>query len=143
MEKNFFDKLLGRTKKEFNAELAWIESTYGVGSFEVEAERIKAKQNYIKCMIMSKFKDAYDYTTDGRHHSYSAYHCVIDIEEDLAGLVDVVFEPFVKQGFTIINLSEQVKEIDEPNVYLISWKNVFNKKNTTKEIEKKPELICD
>ena len=28
-------------------------------------------------------------------------------------------------GFKIINLSEVVKEIDDENVYLISWKKVF------------------
>ena len=53
---------------------------------------------------------------------------MIDIEEDLATYVDTIFEPFKKNGFAIINLSEQVKEIDEPHVYLVSWKNAFKHK---------------
>ena len=86
--------------------------------------RIKEKQDYITYSIENKFKRIYQ---DGQH-SYSAYHCVIDIEEDLATYVDTIFEPFKKNGFAIINLSEQVKEIDEPHVYLVSWKNAFKHK---------------
>jgi hypothetical protein len=39
--------------------------------------------------------------------------------------VDEVFKPFIDGGFKVINLSENVKEIDDENVYLISWKKVF------------------
>ena len=64
---------------------------------------------------------------------FSSYHCVLDIEDDLAAYVDIVFKPFVDNGFTIINLSDNVEEIDEPYVYLVSWKNAF--KNARKEVE--------
>ena len=118
-------KLLGKKdERVFNAELAWIESTYGTGSYKTIDVRIKEKQDYITYSIENKFKRIYQ---DGQH-SYSAYHCVIDIEEDLATYVDTIFEPFKKNGFAIINLSEQVKEIDEPHVYLVSWKNAFKHK---------------
>lgn len=118
-------KLLGKKdERVFNAELAWIESTYGTSSYKTIDVRIKEKQDYIKYSIENKFKRIYQ---DGQH-SYSAYHCVIDIEEDLATYVDTIFEPFKKNGFAIINLSEQVKEIDEPHVYLVSWKNAFKHK---------------
>lgn len=118
-------KLLGKKdERVFNAELAWIESTYGTSSYKTIDVRIKEKQDYIKYSIENKFKRIYQ---DGQH-SYSAYHCVIDIEEDLVTYVDTIFEPFKKNGFAIINLSEQVKEIDEPHVYLVSWKNAFKHK---------------
>ena len=118
-------KLLGKKdERVFNAELAWIESTYGTSSYKAIDVRIKEKQYYITYSIENKFKRIYQ---DGQH-SYSAYHCVIDIEEDLATYVDTIFEPFKKNGFAIINLSEQVKEIDEPHVYLVSWKNAFKHK---------------
>ena len=58
---------------------------------------------------------------------------MIDIEDDLAACVETVFKPFVDNGFTIINLSDKVEEIDEPHVYLVSWKNAF--KNARKEVE--------
>ena len=128
-------KLLGKKDEyEFNAELAWIESTYGEGSYKTIDVRIKEKQDYITHSIENKFKRIYQ----NGQHSYSAYHCVIDIEEDLAEYVDTIFEPFVKNDFTIINLSEQVKEIDEQHVYLVSWKNAFKSKknnNTNTEIK--------
>ena len=58
---------------------------------------------------------------------------MMDIEDDLAACVETVFKPFVDNGFTIINLSDKVEEIDEPHVYLVSWKNAF--KNARKEVE--------
>ena len=119
--RRFFGK---NDERVFNAELAWIESTYGTSSYKAIDVRIKEKQDYITYSIANKFKRIYQ---DGQH-SYSAYHCVIDIEEDLATYVDTIFEPFKKNGFAIINLSEQVKEIDEPHVYLVSWKNAFKHK---------------
>ena len=119
--RRFFGK---NDERVFNAELAWIESTYGTSSYKAIDVRIKEKQDYITYSIEKKFKRVYQ---DGQH-SYSAYHCVIDIEEDLATYVDTIFEPFKKNGFAIINLSEQVKEIDEPHVYLVSWKNAFKHK---------------
>ena len=101
--RRFFGK---NDERVFNAELAWIESTYGTSSYKTIDVRIKEKQDYITYSIENKFKRIYQ---DGQH-SYSAYHCVIDIEEDLATYVDTIFEPFKKNGFAIINLSEQVKE---------------------------------
>ena len=119
--RRFFGK---NDERVFNAELAWIESTYGTSSYKAIDVRIKETHDYITYSIENKFKRIYQ---DGQH-SYSAYHCVIDIEEDLATYVDTIFEPFKKNGFAIINLSEQVKEIDEPHVYLVSWKNAFKHK---------------
>lgn len=130
-------KLLGkRNETEFNAEKAWIESTYGVGSFQDVSERIKEKQAYIKASIENKFRQIFQ----NGYHGYSAYHCVIDIEEDLANSVETIFEPFVNNGFVIINLSEQVKEIDEPHVYLVSWKNAFKGKKNTETDSKQNKI---
>ena len=123
-------KILGkRNEPEFNAERAWIESTYGEGCYVPISERIKEKQDYIKLSIQTKFRQ----NNQNNTRSFSSYHCVIDIEDDLAAYVDIVFNPFVDNGFTIINLSDKVEEIDEPHVYLVSWKNAF--KNLRKEVE--------
>lgn len=134
---NFIEKIFGRNDmSDINAEQAWIESTYGFGSYKDVEGRIKEKRQYINACIESKFKQCYQ---NNNCVSHSSYHCVVDIEEDLAAHINEIFEPFLSNGFTIINISEQVKEIDEPNVYLISWKNAF--KNHPKPAIEKIELV--
>ena len=123
-------KFLGKKNEpDFTAERAWIESTYGEGCYVPISERIKEKQEYIKSSIQAKFRHIYQNNV----RSFSSYHCVIDIEDDLAAYVETVFKPFIDNGFTIINLSDKVEEIDEPHVYLVSWKNAF--KNVSKNVE--------
>lgn len=115
-------KVFVKDKPEFTAEYAWLETTYGTGTYRNIDQRIKDKQDYIRNLIRSKFPlhgEGINYNKSG------SYRCVIDIEEDLMCGVDEVFKPFLDGGFKIINLSEQVKEISEDNVYLISWKKVF------------------
>lgn len=125
-------KILGKKNEpEFSAEKAWIESTYGSGSYKDIEVRIKEKQNYIKSSIENKYRQVYQ----NGYVSYSSYHCIIDIEEDLASFIDVIFKPFIEKNFKIINLSEKIEDIDEPNVYMISWKNAFKPKNTQKNTE--------
>ena len=123
-------KILGKKNEpDFSAERAWIESTYGEGCYVPIADRIKEKQEHIKSNIQTKFRHIYQ----NNARSFSSYHCVIDIEDDLTAYVDTVFKPFIDNGFTIINLSDKVEEIDEPHVYLVSWKNAF--KNVPKNVE--------
>ena len=124
------EKILSKKNEpDFSAERAWIESTYGEGCYVPISERIQEKQNYIKSSIQTKFRHIYQ----NNARSFSSYHCVIDIEDDLAAYVETVFKPFIDNGFTIINLSDKVEEIDEPHVYLVSWKNAF--KNVPKNVE--------
>ena len=104
-----FEKILGKKNEpDFTAERAWIESTYGEGCYVPISERIKEKQNYIKSSIQTKFRHIYQ----NNARSFSSYHCVIDIEDDLAAYVETVFKPFIDNGFTIINLSDKVEEIE-------------------------------
>ena len=123
-------KLFGyKEKPEFTAEYAWIETTYGQGSFRSLEERISDKQKYIINIIKTKFPSH----LDGQRSSNSngSYRCVVDIEEDLYSVVDEIFKPFIEGGFKIINLSEKIEEIDDEHVYLISWKKIF-KEDTIK-----------
>ena len=127
-------KLFGyKEKPEFTAEYAWIETTYGEGSYRSLEERIADKQKYIINIIKSKFPSH----LDGQRSSNSngSYRCVIDIEEDLYSVVDEIFKPFIEGGFKIINLSEKIEEIDNEHVYLISWKKILNEStfNTKKD----------
>ena len=133
--------IFNKNDEDFTAERAWIETTYGTGSYRPIEKRIAEKQSYIKSVIKGKF---YSGNEVGNVLS-RAYRCVIDIEDDLRDYVGEVFQPFVKGGFKIINLSEQVEEIQDENVYLISWKHVFDKKyekeNVTKTVSRKPTAL--
>lgn len=123
-------KLFGhKDKPEFTAEYAWIETTYGEGSYRSLEERISDKQRQIMNTIKLKFPSH----LDGQRSSNSngSYRCVVDIEEDLVCCIEEIFKPFIDGGFKIINLSEQVKEINNENVYLISWKKVFKEKTNS------------
>ena len=123
-------KLFGhKDKPEFTAEYAWIETTYGEGSYRSLEERISDKQRQIMNTIKLKFPSH----LDGQRSSNSngSYRCVVDIEEDLVCCIEEIFKPFIDGGFKVINLSEQVKEINNENVYLISWKKVFKEKTNS------------
>jgi len=122
----FFGKtkeLLHKEKPDFTAEFAWIETTYGEGSYRTLEERIKDKQEGIMRLIKSKFPLRNEGYLSG--NADSSYRCVVDIEDDLSCCVDEIFEPFKSAGFKIINLSEKIDEIDDEHVYLISWKKIF------------------
>jgi hypothetical protein len=125
-------RVFQKSKPDFTAEYAWLETTYGAGTFRSLEQRIKEKQDFIRNLIKSKFP-----SHDERYrpsNTTGSYRCVVDIEEDLVCCVNDVFKPFIDGGFKIINLSEQIKEIEGENVYLISWKTIFkenvNKKKT-------------
>lgn len=123
--KKAVNKLFNKDDGEFTAEKAWIKSTYGANvNFTLE-ERIANKQKSIREIIKSKFR----YQTDSINNilNFSSYRCVIDIEKDLELHKDEILKPFIDGGFKVINLSEKVEEIDDENVYLISWKNTFKK----------------
>lgn len=126
----FLKKLKKTLKKEeplFTAEYAWLETTYGDGSFKTVEERIKKKQEHIIHLIKSKFPSRNEgYVSP---NTSGSYRCIVDIEEDLSCCVDEIFKPFIDGGFKIINLSKKVEEIEDENVFLISWKKVFNNKN--------------
>ena len=128
-------KVFHKEKPEFTAEYAWLETTYGGGTFLTLEERIKGKQDYIRNLIKSKFP-----SHDERYKPVNvngSYRCVVDIEEDLICCIDEVFKPFIEGGFKIINLSEHIKEIEDENVYLISWKKTLIERRKKMVIEAK------
>lgn len=120
---NRVKEMFGKTEEPLTAQRAWIETTYGAGSYRPIEKRIVEKQEYIRDIIKGKFSNG---TNVGIIHS-KAYRCVIDIDEDLKDSAKEIFEPFVNGGFNIINLSDYIDEIKDENVYLISWKNAFDK----------------
>lgn len=114
-------KSFDRKENPFTAESCFIQSKYGEGTYKTPEERIIDKQNHIRSIIKSKFAPAINTNLP----NYSSYHAVVDIEEDLINYVEQVFEPFVKGGFEIINLTKECKSVIDNGIFLISWKNVF------------------
>lgn len=113
------DKLLNKKKVEFTAEYAWLETTYGVGAYQTIEERIAQKQKRIKERIKCQFRQR---TVESCIVNPS-YYCLISIEDDIEEYIDEVFKPFIYNGFNVV----KVNEIEEDNVYVISWKKVFSK----------------
>ena len=109
--------------KPFTAEYAWLETTYGHGSYKELNERIKYKVDCIREMIKSKFPSNSEIYRN--NNSKSSYRCIVDIEPDLFCCVEEIFKPFKENGFNVINLSDIIEEIEDEHVYLISWKNAF------------------
>lgn len=123
-------KMFNKDDGEFTAEMAWLSTTYGNGANKPIEERIINKQKDIMSVIKSKFR--YSTGTTESHTTYSSYRCVIDIEEDLASVKDVILQPFIDNGFKVINLSDKIDEFKGENVFIISWKNIFKIPNKAK-----------
>ena len=114
-----------KTGEPFTAEKAWCETTYGQGQFKPVDRRIKEKKYYIRNLIRNN-------ASYGKRNSAvtsKAYRCVVDFEEDLKHHIDEILQPFIDGGFSVINLSERIDEINDEHVYLISWRHVFDKNN--------------
>lgn len=124
--KNAINKVFNKDEGEFTAEKAWLKSTYGSNVKFTLEERIAYKQQRIRETIKSKFRYLTSGSVEGTAN-YSSYRCVIDIEEDLEAYKDEILQPFIDGGFKVINLSQKIEEIEDENVYLISWKNIFKK----------------
>ena len=112
-----------KENKPFTAEYAWLETTYGHGAYKEQTDRINQKIERIKEMVKSKFPSNSEIYRN--NNSKNSYRCIVDIEPDLFCCVDEIFKPFKENGFSVINLSEIVEEIEDEHVYLISWKNAF------------------
>lgn len=140
MINSYFGKLknfVSKSEDPFTAEKAWVETTYGQGSYKPIEDRILEKQKSIKRAIQGKFEN---YTNND--HFCKSYRCVIDFEEDLKNYIKEVLQPFYDGGFDIINLSEQIEEIKDENVYLISWRHIFDKQIKSTD-NSKEVMICD
>ena len=95
-------KVFHKDKPEFTAEYAWLETTYGNGTFRSLEQRVKDKQEYITNLIKSKFP-----SHDERYRPFSSngsYRCVVDIEEDLVCCIDEIFKPFTQLVAVAVNV---------------------------------------
>lgn len=112
----WFKKLLHKIDardKPITAEEAYYKSKYG--SFKTVEQLIKINQKRINELILSKVSPIY--SSDNKSGSF---YCVVDLDDEMKPYVSEIFQPFIDNGFKVINLSEKVKEINEL-VFLISW----------------------
>lgn len=115
--------MFNKNEEPFTAERAWVETTYGSGSYRPLEKRIREKQEHIKELIKGRFG-----SNNGVGNTVAkAYRCVVDIEDDIKHNINDIFKPFIEGGFIVINLSERIDEIKDENVYLISWKHAFDR----------------
>ena len=117
---------LGITNKNipFTAEYAWIETTYGRGSYSPIEERITHKQKKIRERIEEHFR----YSSSETNIVAPSYYCLVSIEPDIKEHTDEVFEPFITNGFNVV----KINEIEDDNVYIVSWKNIYSSKTKHK-----------
>ena len=117
---------LGITNKNipFTAEYAWIETTYGRGSYSPIEERITHKQKKIREHIEEHFRCSSSET----NIVAPSYYCLVSIEPDIKEHTDEVFEPFIINGFNVV----KINEIEDDNVYIVSWKNIYSSKTKHK-----------
>ena len=118
---------LGMTSKNipFTAEYAWLETTYGRGSYTSIEDRISHKQKRIRERIEEHFRCC---SASETNILAPSYYCLVSIEPDIKEYTDEVFEPFITNGFKIV----KINEIEDDNVYVVSWKNIYSNKTNHK-----------
>ena len=114
------NKITGKKNVDFTAEYAYIETTYGRGSYRSVEDRIKAKQNLIRNKIEEHFRSR----SAEMNTITPSYYCLAFIEDDIKEYTDEIFNPFKERGFNIV----KINEIEDDNVYVVSWKHVFSQK---------------
>lgn len=114
------NKITGKKNVDFTAEYAYIETTYGRGSYRSVEDRIKAKQSLIRNKIEEHFRSR----SAEMNTIIPSYYCLAFIEDDIKEYTDEIFNPFKERGFNIV----KINEIEDDNVYVVSWKHVFSQK---------------
>lgn len=116
--KEFFEKLFflfHDNQKMITSEEAYNNATYGSN---MNRERfIIKKQIDINRLIKEKFNNSTYGETD-----YDKYFLIVGltlVEEECS---TEIFEPFIKDGYKIVKISEKIEELKTENVYLITWK---------------------
>lgn len=111
--KNWWMKKTSLNENIMPATSAYSKTTYG--SDMDKDSLVKLHQHQINRLI----KDKTEFRTNG--DSFADYRCVYSFPKDMAPYIDEVMQAFIDNGYNVINLSEKVEEIQNDNVYLISW----------------------
>lgn len=113
----WFKKLFNRIEardKPLTAEEAYYKSKYG--EYKTIEQLIKINQKNINELIKSKVSHVYS-----SYNRFGSFYCVVDLDDEMKPYVSDIFQPFIDNGFKVINLSEKIKEINDDLVFLISW----------------------
>lgn len=113
---------LKHEEEPLTCERCAYETINGENSFKTLSERIKRKQDYIVKIIKSKYAT---YDNNGHLANHPEFNCVVTLGEDIGRYAEDVFRPFIEGGFEIINISKECEDINEPNVFFISWRRAF------------------
>ncbi len=124
-KKGILEKIgLKHEEEPLTCERCAYETVNGRDSFKTLPERIKIKQEGIASTIKSKYAT---FDQNGVILKHPEFNCVVTLEEDIANHVEEVFKPFIEGGFEIINLSKECPDVNEENVFFISWRRAFKK----------------
>lgn len=111
--KNWWAKKASLSEDIITAQAAYSKTTYGS---EMDSKSlIKLHQHQINKII----KEKTEFRTNG--DAFADYRCVYSFPKDMSPYIDEVLQLFIDNGYKVINLSEQVYEIQNDHVYLISW----------------------
>lgn len=120
--KNFFKKNLRHKHTPLTAKEAYFKTKYG--TFKTPEQRIRQYQCAIRDTIKSKM--LMQPLNDCANTKFRKYFCVIDFDEDMKEYINDVFKPFIENGFKVTSFSDKVKELENLNVYLVSWDKANN-----------------
>ena len=111
--KNWWLKKTSLNEDIITAQAAYSKTTYGS---EMDSKSlIKLHQHQINKII----KEKTEFRTNG--DAFADYRCVYSFPKDMSPYINDVLQLFIDNGYKVINLSEQVYEIQNDHVYLISW----------------------
>lgn len=110
---NWWRKKTSLNEDIISADAAYSKTTYGS---EIDKDvLIKMHQHQINRLI----KEKTEFRTNG--DPFADYRCVYSFPKDMAPYIEDVLDAFRNAGYAVINLSENVEEIRNDHVYLISW----------------------
>lgn len=95
------------------ANIAYCRAAYG--AHITASDLIKIHQHKINRLITEKT------IMRGNGDTFTDYRCVYSFPKDSEPYINDILKVFIDKGYEIINLSTKIAEIQDENVYLISW----------------------
>ena len=111
---NWFNKHFKTEEYIVSAQEAFCCSTYGC-QISLD-DRIKICQHQINTLIQLKMKPEKNIEGD-----ISCCHCAYVIPDDMTHYAAEIFQPFKEKGFAVRNVKQYIFDIEDSNLYLISW----------------------
>lgn len=103
-------------KREMRAEDVYFRTKYG--DIANADHYVSVAQGYIKSQINESVSAC---RCNNNEAVFRTFYCIVDLDPEMSGRVDEIFEPFVNAGFSVVRLSGVVEEVKNDLVFLVSW----------------------